>query len=131
MRTVSAGLLEQSREKIRGYDGHAEIEIGLYRLYEITRINRYRKLADFFVEERGQRPCFFATEKRNGDVSDNLVYELEEADYRHSQSHMPVREQKEAVGHAVKAMYFYTAAAEKAGLNGDEELFQTLKLFFQ
>ncbi len=113
--------------KIRGYDGHAEIEIGLYRLYGATRINRYRKLADFFVEERGQRPCFFAMEKRNGDVSDNLVYELEEADYRHSQSHMPVREQKEAVGHAVKAMYFYTAAAEKAGLNGDEELFQTLK----
>ena len=63
--------------KIRGYDGHAEIEIGLYRLYGATRINRYRKLADFFVEERGQKPCFFATEKRNGDVSDNLLYELE------------------------------------------------------
>lgn len=117
--------------KIRGYDGHAEVEIGLYRLYEATRINRYRKLADFFVEERGQRPCFFSTEKRNGDVSENLVYELEEADYRHSQSHMPIREQKEAVGHAVKAMYFYTAAAEKAGLTEDKELFEILKVLWK
>lgn len=116
--------------KIHGYDGHAEVEMGLYRLYEVTRINRYRKLADYFVEERGKSPCFFSTEKRNGDVSDNLVYELEEADYRHSQSHMPIREQKEAVGHAVKAMYFYTAAAEKARLDEDEALFHTLKILW-
>lgn len=113
--------------KIRGYDGHAEIEVGLYRLYAATKINRYRRLADFFVEERGRRPYFFAAEKRNADVSGNLVYELEEADYRHSQSHLPIRRQQEAVGHAVKAMYFYTAAAWKAGLNEDEELLRAVK----
>lgn len=113
--------------KIRGYDGHAEVEVGLYRMYGATRISRYRKLADFFVEERGRRPWFFSTEKRRTDVSGSLVYELEEADYRHSQSHLPVRQQTEAVGHAVKAMYFYTAAAWKAGLDSDRELYQALK----
>lgn len=116
--------------KIKGYDGHAEVETGLYRLYGVTHVRRYKKLADYFVEERGKKPYFFSMEKRNEGVSDNLVYELEEADYRHSQSHMPIREQREAVGHAVKAMYFYASAAEKARLDGDAGLFQTLKILW-
>lgn len=113
--------------KIKGYDGHAEIEPALYRLYEDTGIERYRRLADFFVEERGRAPYFFSEEVRNQSVRSNLVYELEEKDYRHSQSHLPIREQKEAVGHAVKAMYYYTAAADKARLDGDMELFRQVK----
>ena len=113
--------------KIRGYDGHAEIEPALYRLYEDTGIDRYKRLADFFVEERGRKPYFFSEEPRNTNVGKNLVYELDESDYRHSQSHLPIREQNEAVGHAVKAMYFYTAAADKARLNHDMDLFQHVK----
>lgn len=46
--------------KIHGYDGHAEIELALYRLYEATGMEKYRHLADFFVEERGKQPYFFA-----------------------------------------------------------------------
>ena len=113
--------------KIHGYDGHAEVEIGLYRLYHATGIDRYRNLADYFVEERGRKPYFFSGEKRNAEIKGSLVYELEEKDYRHSQSHLPVREQKEAVGHAVKAMYFFTAAAEKAELTEDEELLRAVR----
>ena len=56
-------------------------------------------------------------------VRNNLVYELEENNYQHSQSHLPIREQTEPVGHAVKAMYYYTAAVDKARLNDDKELF--------
>ena len=63
-------------------------------------------------------------------MSENLVYELDEKDFRHSQSHLPIREQKEAVGHAVKAMYFYTAAAQKAGMDNDTELFEVLKILW-
>ncbi len=116
--------------KIRGYDGHAEVEIGLYRLYKATGREKYKKLADYFVEERGQNPYFFQTEKRKRNMSENLVYELDEKDFRHSQSHLPIREQKEAVGHAVKAMYFYTAAAQKAGMDNDTELFEVLKILW-
>lgn len=113
--------------KIHGYDGHAEIELALYRLYEATGMDKYRDLADFFVEERGKQPYFFNQEKGNVDVTGNLVYELKEDDFHHSQSHLPVREQKEAVGHAVKAAYFYTAAADKARLSKDEKLYETVE----
>ena len=109
--------------KIHGYDGHAEIELALYRLYEETDVERYKLLADYFVEERGKKPYFFSKENRNQNVRNNLVYELEESNYQHSQSHLPIREQTEPVGHAVKAMYYYTAAVDKARLNEDKELF--------
>ena len=109
--------------KIHGYDGHAEIELAMLRLYEITGNEKYKNLAEDFIEMRGTEPFYFDLEKRDKSVSGNLVYELQEADYRHSQSHLPIRDQKEAVGHAVKAMYFYTGAAMLARLNGDEELF--------
>ena len=108
--------------KIPGYDGHAEIELALYRLFECTRKTEYKELADYFVEQRGKKPYFFSLERRNAAVSSNLVYELEQSDYHHSQSHLPIREQREAKGHAVKAMYFYTAAADKARISGDKDL---------
>lgn len=117
--------------KIRGYDGHAEIELALYRLYECTGEERYKKLADFFVEERGKQPYFFAEEKNLKEVTGNLVYELSEKNFCHSQSHLPIRQQKEAVGHAVKAMYFYSAAADKARLDQDEELKKTLRCLWK
>ena len=43
------------------YDGHAEIELGLLRLYEATGCRRYLDLARYFVDERGKQPCFWAT----------------------------------------------------------------------
>lgn len=113
--------------KIEGYDGHAEIELALYRLYECTGEERYRKLANYFVEERGQQPFFFDQEQTLGKIRENLVYELKEEDYSHSQSHLPIRNQKEARGHAVKAMYFYCAATDKARIEHDQELLQVLK----
>ena len=117
--------------KIHGYDGHAEIELALYRLYEATGMEKSRHLADFFVEERGKQPYFFAKEKGNEDVTGNLVYELKENDFHHSQSHLPIREQKEAVGHAVKAVYFYTAVADKARLSKDEKLYETVERLWE
>lgn len=113
--------------KIHGYDGHAEIELALYRLYEETDIVKYKLLADYFVEERGKKPYFFALENRNQNVRSSLVYELQETNFQHSQSHLPVREQMQPVGHAVKAMYYYIAVADKARLNKDQELFEKVK----
>lgn len=117
--------------KIRGYDGHAEIELALFRLYECTGESRYRKLGEFFVEERGQKPFFFGEERTNGNIRENLVYELQEEDFSHSQSHLPIRQQKEAKGHAVKAMYFYSAAADEARIEKDESLIRVLENLWQ
>ena len=45
--------------KIRGYDGHAEIEPALYRLYEDTGIDRYKRLADFLLRSAAGNHTFF------------------------------------------------------------------------
>ena len=38
------------------------------------------------------------------------------------QASLPVRQQKDAVGHAVRAVYLYTAMADLAGESGDQSL---------
>lgn len=121
----------EKKGRICGYDGHAEIELALYRLYEVTGFEKYRKLAGFFVEERGKKPCFFSIETADESIGENLVYALSEEDYQHSQSHLPIREQKEAKGHAVKAMYFYTAAADKARIEQDKDLRKTVERLWE
>ena len=40
--------------KIRGYDGHPEVELALYRLYGCTGEKKYLECLRFFVEERGR-----------------------------------------------------------------------------
>ncbi|MEF2640178.1 MAG: glycoside hydrolase family 127 protein, partial [Lachnospiraceae bacterium] len=42
--------------KVPGIPGHEEIELALMRLYRVTGENRYRKLASYFIDKRGQDP---------------------------------------------------------------------------
>ncbi|OWR29424.1 hypothetical protein CDO73_14605 [Saccharibacillus sp. O23] len=109
--------------KLRGYDGHEEIELALVKLYRLTGEDRYLKLAAFFINERGQEPNFLREEwerrKRRGHFNPNVQDRLDAAYF---QAHKPVREQSEAVGHAVRAVYLYTAMADLARLTGDAEL---------
>lgn len=83
---------------LKTYPGHQEVEIGLVKLYRITGEQKYLDLAKFFLDVRGK--CDFP-----GDS--------------YSQSHKPVIEQDEAVGHSVRALYMYTAMADVAALTGD------------
>ena len=96
--------------KIHGYCGHEEIELAMVKLYRATRENRYLDLSRYFVEERGQSPHIF---KKPRDGRGGLDY---------YQAHAPVREQKEAVGHAVRAVYLYSAIADLAGEFNDPSL---------
>ena len=96
--------------KIHGYCGHEEIELALVRLYRATREKRYLELSRYFVEERGRSPHIF---KKPRDGRGGLDY---------YQAHAPVREQKEAVGHAVRAVYLYSAIADLAGEYNDPSL---------
>ena len=80
--------------------GHQEIEIGLAKLYRVTGDEKYLRLAKFFLDERG---------KADG----RKLYG------EYCQDHLPVTEQKEAVGHAVRACYMYSAMADIAALTGD------------
>lgn len=88
------------RDKLRDVPGHQEIEIGLIRLYRVTGELRYLKLARFFLDERG---------RANGRELYGPI----------CQDHMPVTEQREAVGHAVRAGYLYAGMTDMAALTGD------------
>lgn len=106
-------------QKAEGYPGHPEVELALMRLYRATGNRRYLELAEHFVNVRGADPDFYAkeAEKRNW-----TVWGADPHDPAYMQSHVPVREQKEAVGHSVRAVYLYTGMADLAAETGDESL---------
>ncbi|HEX2944354.1 MAG TPA: beta-L-arabinofuranosidase domain-containing protein [Clostridia bacterium] len=109
--------------KLRGYDGHEEVELALYKLYKATENDRYLKLASYFIDERGQNPSFFIQEwEKRGGISHWHKCVTPKPDLSYNQAHEPVREQKDAVGHAVRSVYLYSAMADIAAETGDEEL---------
>lgn len=79
--------------------GHEIAEMALAKLYSVTGEKKYLDEAKFFVDMRG----------RTGIVQE------------YSQSHIPVLEQSEAVGHAVRAGYLYAGIADVAALTGEKE----------
>ena len=111
--------------KCKGYPGHEIAEMALVRLYEVTGEDKYLQLSRFFLDMRGTQPYYF-----DGELEERAAYEGKEYKqnedpmrYAYHQAHMPVREQDEAVGHAVRAVYLYCGMADVARLTGDEEMF--------
>ncbi len=80
--------------------GHQIVETGLFKLAELTGEERYRRLARFFLDQRGNA----AGHELNGP---------------YNQDHAPVVQQREAVGHAVRAAYMYSAMVDVATLEDD------------
>jgi len=108
----------------RGYCGHPEIELALVKLYRLTKERRYLDLAKFFVDERGRQPHCFDLEAIARGEDPAVQFH---GTYEYSQSHVPVREQRAVVGHAVRAMYLYSAMADLAGEFEDESLMAACK----
>ncbi len=104
-RTFGAG-------KLVDVPGHEEIEIGLVKLYRVTGDPKYLATAKFFVDERGDAQGH-KLQARPGMPG-------------YSQDHLPVVQQREAVGHAVRAGYFYTAVADIAALTGQQEYVEAI-----
>ncbi len=105
--------------QIKGYPGHEIAEMALVRLYEVTGDDKYLKLSKYFIDERGQQPYYFDKEH-----PDEAKRRGEGLGYFYYQSHLPVRNQDEATGHAVRAVYLYSGMADVARLTGDEELYK-------
>lgn len=103
----------------RGYCGHEAIELALVRLARVMGRRAYLDLAKFFIDQRGQAPAYFDEEAR-AHGRDPAGWQKNMLEY--SQSHMPVREQSRVVGHAVRAMYLYSAMADIAAEYGDDSL---------
>ncbi|MFC5529735.1 glycoside hydrolase family 127 protein [Cohnella yongneupensis] len=118
--------------KLRGYDGHQEIELALVKLYRATGNERYLKLSQFFIDERGQQPYFFDREYEEGLFSPwTEDGKSGKPDNAYHQAHLPVREQTVALGHSVRAMYMYAAMADLAQLNGDRELLEACRRLWE
>ena len=87
--------------------GHPIIEMALCKLYKVTGNQKYLEGAKYFVEETGRctdghRPS------------------------EYSQDHMPILQQQEIVGHAVRAGYLYSGVADVAALTKDKAYFDAL-----
>lgn len=93
--------------QIRRPSGHPIIEMGLAKLYKVTGDQKYLDMAKYFVEETGR-----------GTDGHHLS--------EYSQDHMPVLQQKEIKGHAVRAGYLFSGVADVAALTNDTAYFNAL-----
>jgi uncharacterized protein len=103
----------------RGYCGHPEIELALVRLAEATGEQRYFDLARYFVDERGQQPHYFDKEAR---ARGERLEDYWAKTHRYTQSHVPIREHTDIVGHSVRACYLYAGVTDIARETDDTEL---------
>lgn len=91
--------------------GHQEIELALVKLYKATSNPLYLKMSKKFIDIRG----ITYVPKGNGVLAPE-----------YAQQHAPVREQSEAVGHAVRATYLYSAMADVQACTNDATLLPAL-----
>jgi uncharacterized protein len=101
--------------------GHQEIELALFKLAAATGERRYADLARFFLGERGyahgrERRALTPEEAVKQDTVDPKNRRSIWSTRRYRQDHLPLAEQTEAVGHAVRAGYTYAAMADAARL---------------
>lgn len=94
--------------------GHQELELALVKLYKTTNNKKYLSLADWLLLERGHKRAYGYTWTDWKDTG-------------YAQDLLPVKEQTEITGHAVRAMYMYTGAADVAAITGDEGYMKAMK----
>ena len=88
--------------------GHPIIEMALCKLYKVTGNRKYLEGAKYFVDETGR-----CTDGHHPS--------------EYSQDHMPILQQEEIVGHAVRAGYLYSGVADMAALTGDKAYEEALQ----
>jgi hypothetical protein len=95
--------------QMRVVPGHQIAEMAMARLYLATGKKKYLDFAKFLLDHRGKTAI--KTE--------------------YSQSHKPVVEQDEAVGHAVRAAYMYAGMADVAALTGDQDYVKAIDAIWE
>ncbi len=92
--------------------GHQEIELALVKMYQVTGDTLYLNMAKRFIDIRG------VTYRPDGINITTPEY---------AQQHLPAREQRRAVGHAVRATYLYSGMADIAATTGDTTFIPALE----
>lgn len=108
------------KSQILGYPGHPEIELALLRLWRLTNDPKHLRLAQFFIDERGN-PDSGGTRQHYYDIEKAARGEREhewpqympvQTPYRYMQAHLPITQQPTIEGHSVRAMYLLTGVAD-------------------
>jgi DUF1680 family protein len=94
----------QKPDQVTVVPGHQIAEMAMAKLYVVTGKKEYLDFAKYLLDKRGYTT--FTKE--------------------YSQSHKPVLEQDEAVGHAVRATYMYSGMADVAALTGDSSYIKAI-----
>lgn len=95
-------------------EGHEEIELALVKLYRVTREQRYWKLSLWLLEERGHG------------YGVGEIWDTKEWGPAYCQDDVPVRDIQRVTGHAVRAMYLYTAMADVVHVSGEPDFVDAL-----
>lgn len=95
--------------KKRVIPGHQIAEMAFVRLYTVTHDKKYLDQAKFFLDARG------TTARKD-------IY---------LQSHKPIMEQNEAVGHAVRAGYMYAGMADVAAITDDSSYIKAIDTIWE
>jgi hypothetical protein len=101
-------------EKRHWIPGHQEIELALVKLYHLTDENKYMKLANWLLDERGHNHGI------------GWIWEKPEWGPQYCQDDIPVSQIYSISGHAVRAMYMFSGMADVAAETGDTSYFAAL-----
>lgn len=105
---VADNIDDTFRLKNRNWvSGHEEIELALVKLYKITANKKYLDLADWFLQQRGHG------------YGKGMIWTNPHMGPKYCQDDVPVKDQEQIEGHAVRAMYLYTGAADVAASKND------------
>ncbi|PGH39916.1 MAG: hypothetical protein CRN43_06180 [Candidatus Nephrothrix sp. EaCA] len=99
------------KQNKRWISGHQEIELALVKLYRTTNNKKYLDLAEWFIEQRGHG------------YGKGVIWGYP----NYCQDSIPVKDQRNITGHAVRAMYLYTGVADVAAAKNDVGYMNAMK----
>ena len=106
------------KQNVPWVSGHQEIELALVKLYKVTNDKKYLDLSDWFLRQRGQG------------FGKGVIWD-QWKNPAYCQDAVPVKDQKEITGHAVRAMYLYTGAADVASAKNDPAYMNAMKTVWE
>ena len=104
--------------------GHPEIELALVKLYQLTGKKKYLEMAKYFIYVRG-------TKEGDKGLNKSLNRLNPWLDGYYGQDFLPLKEQRTAEGHSVRACYLYAGATDIARLEKDDELLYAMECIYE